>query len=168
MGPCHSLRFRWPVICKQQLLCLQRLIGTLFRFCLNVKNGLIRSFVCFVCLVFLALYVIDWPFIFPAVEVFFTTSPKIIHTKRGIQVTGCSYNTSRHANVSSFWHVNGAVRIIQADVSKNNNSYAMSPLNIDSYDLIGWYKCVVFDNNIMLKAASSKNTTVLSVECMLF
>lgn len=98
------------------------------------------------------------------VEVFFTTSPKIIHTKRGIQVTGCSYNTSRHANVSSFWHVNGAVRIIQADVSKNNNSYAMSPLNIDSYDLIGWYKCVVFDNNIMLKAASSKNTTVLSVE----
>ena len=72
-----------------------------------------------------------------------------------VTLFNCKYKAQEDLSDFSYWLFNGNVKYevqnkFKASTNQSTlNQYEVPPLEIESYDMIGSYQCVIFDNNTM-------------------
>ena len=62
----------------------------------------------------------------------------------------CKYKAQEDLSAFSYWLFNGEVKLVESNTLKRSSEqYEVTPLYIKSYNMIGSYQCVIFDNNTM-------------------
>ena len=75
-------------------------------------------------------------------------------SKKSLTLFNCKYKAQQDLSDFSYWLLNGNVKFVVPRKSTSTDQFTLNhfevpPLEIASYDMIGSYQCVIFDNNTM-------------------